>query len=248
MEAPFRAVRLVLFAFFAGSASVGAVIATTQTLAAAAGGGSIPLADAGTSLAVDVGAAALFLFLFKRDLDARAKQMARLEREAGLGALRVRLANGRALRVADLRGAARPVVVAGTRAQVDAALAAAAPHREALLGKGVIIVPVALDEAAGASSSSSAAAAPASTPPPSPSRDDLRFIALPVDPAKFAAWFAAQAAAAGADLSRGLYVGLRIDGRVRASGAGVPPFAVFAAQLPPMEWSGFFDGFDGRVL
>ena len=175
--------------------------------------------------------------------------LSRLEREAGLGALRVRLANGRALRVADLRGAARPVDVAGTRAQVDAALAAAAPHREALLGKGVIIVPVALDEAAGASSSSSAAAAaPTSTPPPPPSRDDLRFIALPVDPAKFAAWFAAQAAAAGADLGRGLYVGLRIDGRVRASGAGVPPFAAFAAQLPPMEWSGFFDGFDGRVL
>lgn len=35
-------------------------------------------------------------------------------------------------------------------------------------------------------------------------------------------------------------VGLRIDGRVRASGSGSPPWAAFAAQLPPME--GVFKG------
>lgn len=41
------------------------------------------------------------------------------------------------------------------------------------------------------------------------------------------------------------------DGRTRASGMGCPPWARFAAELAPLEgddkWSGFFDGFDGKV-
>ena len=49
----------------------------------------------------------------------------------------------------------------------------------------------------------------------------------------------------------GLYIGLRMDGRVRASGVGKPPWSRFAAELAPIEgegkWGGFFDGFDGRV-
>ena len=48
-----------------------------------------------------------------------------------------------------------------------------------------------------------------------------------------------------------LSVGLRIDGRVRASGSGSPPWAAFAAQLPPMEGvfkgSSFFFFFGNRV-
>lgn len=238
VEAPFRAVRLVLFGFFVVSASVGAAIATTQVLAAATGRGTIPLPDAATSLGIDVGAAALFAFLLKRDLDARAKQVARLEREAALGNLRISLANGRALRLRDLRGTVRPVVVAGTRAQVDAALAAAAAVREELTARGVVVVAAPVFDPD-----------PAAAAMPRPEAADLRFIVTPAENggAAFKKWFTDQAAAAGASTDRGLYVGLRIDGRVRASGAGVPPFGAFSKQLPPLEWAGFFDGFDGRV-
>lgn len=46
------------------------------------------------------------------------------------------------------------------------------------------------------------------------------------------------------------YLSLRLDGRVRGSGVGYPPWNAFVAQLPPVKglWSGLFDGFDGRVL
>lgn len=54
-----------------------------------------------------------------------------------------------------------------------------------------------------------------------------------------------------ARLAGGLYVGLRLDGRVRASGMGCPPWGRFAAELAPLEgessWKGLFDGFDGKV-
>lgn len=40
-----------------------------------------------------------------------------------------------------------------------------------------------------------------------------------------------------------------MDGRVRGSGVGYPPWNAFVAQLPPVKgiWSGLFDGMDGRV-
>lgn len=62
-------------------------------------------------------------------------------------------------------------------------------------------------------------------------------------------WFRSQAADANKTLDNGLYVGLRLDGRVRASGMGCPPWGIFAKQLAPMEgmWAGLFDGMDGRV-
>lgn len=46
------------------------------------------------------------------------------------------------------------------------------------------------------------------------------------------------------------YLSLRMDGRVRGSGVGYPPWNAFIAQLPPLKgmWSGILDGMDGRVL
>ncbi|KAF9626748.1 hypothetical protein IFM89_038966 [Coptis chinensis] len=46
-----------------------------------------------------------------------------------------------------------------------------------------------------------------------------------------------------------VYISLRLDGRVRGSGLGYPPWNALVAQLPPVKgmWSGLFDGFDGRV-
>ncbi|KAK6937693.1 Protein LOW PSII ACCUMULATION 1-like [Dillenia turbinata] len=47
-----------------------------------------------------------------------------------------------------------------------------------------------------------------------------------------------------------LYLSLRMDGRVRGSGVGYPPWNAFSVQLPPVKgmWSGLLDGMDGRVL
>lgn len=46
------------------------------------------------------------------------------------------------------------------------------------------------------------------------------------------------------------YLSLRMDGRVRGSGVGYPPWNAFVVQLPPVKgmWSGLLDGMDGRVL
>ena len=82
--------------------------------------------------------------------------------------------------------------------------------------------------------------------PPTP----CRWRATPLRLDNWTAWFKEQAALANAPLDRGLYVGLRLDGRVRASGTGCPPWQKFALQLPPVEgvFGGFLDGMDGRVI
>eukprot|EP00951_Prasinocladus_malaysianus_P044123 scaffold562715_cov53-Prasinocladus_malaysianus.AAC.1 len=62
-------------------------------------------------------------------------------------------------------------------------------------------------------------------------------------------WFEEQAGMAKASTENGLYIGLRLDGRVRASGKGSPPWQKFIREIAPMEgmWKGFLDGMDGVV-
>lgn len=45
------------------------------------------------------------------------------------------------------------------------------------------------------------------------------------------------------------YVSLRLDGRVRGSGVGIPSWQAMSRQLPPTKgiWGGALDGMDGRV-
>ena len=59
----------MFFGFFTLSASIGAAIAVTQVIGAIGNApGALPLADVATSLAIDLGAVALFAFLLRNDV------------------------------------------------------------------------------------------------------------------------------------------------------------------------------------
>uniref|UniRef100_A0A453CDV1 Uncharacterized protein n=1 Tax=Aegilops tauschii subsp. strangulata TaxID=200361 RepID=A0A453CDV1_AEGTS len=62
-------------------------------------------------------------------------------------------------------------------------------------------------------------------------------------------WLAEQKKMANVTPDSPVYLSLRMDGRVRGSGVGYPPWQAFVAQLPQVKgmWSGLFDGMDGRV-
>ena len=47
-------------------------------------------------------------------------------------------------------------------------------------------------------------------------------------------WFDQQMKLAKKQAEQGLYVSLRLDGRVRASGVGQPPWQILSAQLAPV--------------
>ncbi|KXZ48166.1 hypothetical protein GPECTOR_30g262 [Gonium pectorale] len=244
-EAPFRSLRLVLSGFSVVSASLGFLISIPQLIGALGGARSaLPLEQVYQNLAIDAGAAALFAFFFNQDWQARNKQIARLTREERLGALPIRLASGKSLSLATLRGNARVVIAAGTRAQVGAALREAEPLRAELTKRGVLVVPLPIYETDAGESGSE------QLPPLTP--EDLRWRAEPLRLPEWTAWFEEQVSySAKAKPENGLFVGLRLDGRVRSSGSGVPPWRRYALELAPLEgdgkWTGFFDGFDGRV-
>eukprot|EP00887_Chlorella_sp_A99_P002786 scaffold6.g2786.t1 len=256
-ETPFRSFRLVIF----GASAASAALATLFTLPALVGAlAGAPGARAATEvlqdLAINLAALLGCGLLVRGDLAAREKQMARLLREDQLGACQLELANGRVLRLAQLRGFARAVVVAGSPAQVAEAVAAAKPYKAALVERGVLLVPLPLGGGDGAAASSAAdgsAAAPAAGEPgtsaATQAREDLRWRATPIRADEWRRWFEEQAGLAGKGLERGLYVSLRMDGRVRGSGVGCPPWAAMAAQLPQTEgfFGGLLDGMDGRI-
>lgn len=62
-----------------------------------------------------------------------------------------------------------------------------------------------------------------------------RWKATPLRLEQWKAWFDEQTALAGANLDKGLYISLRLDGRVRGSGQGPPPWQRLIAQLAPLE-------------
>lgn len=64
---------------------------------------------------------------------------------------------------------------------------------------------------------------------------ECRWKATPLRLEEWKAWFDEQTALAGANLNKGLYISLRLDGRVRGSGQGPPPWQRLIAQLAPLE-------------
>ena len=242
-EAPFRSLRLVLFGFGGVSAALATFLSLPTTIASLLGASNgKSIAESGQDLVINVAALLLCGFFLSRDLKARDAQMARLMREDALGACQIELASGKLLRLAQLRGAARPVIIAGTPSQVSSALAAAEQYKEALSERGVFIVglPMYKDDDSSPNGASEI---------PALQKDDLRWRAVPVRLEDWRTWFNDQAAAASKVTAQGLYVGLRKDGRVRASGVGCPPWQQFALSLPKEDggWGGFLDGMDGRV-
>eukprot|EP00879_Flechtneria_rotunda_P021234 GHRR01022369.1.p1 GENE.GHRR01022369.1~~GHRR01022369.1.p1 ORF type:complete len:110 (+),score=18.68 GHRR01022369.1:672-1001(+) len=67
-EAPWRSLRLVLYGFSVASAGVATLISIPQLIGAAAGApGALQLIDVLQNLAINIGAVAIFAFLFSRD-------------------------------------------------------------------------------------------------------------------------------------------------------------------------------------
>ena len=242
-QAPFRVARQFLYASCALSATIGFGIATIQLLTGLAGAPNSPPFDQSVSnVGIDGACAALFVFLWKKDEEAKQKQMSRIGREERLGGLKVELTTGKIVRMQSLRGFSRVVLFAGDLEYLEKSLEVAEEYKDELIKKGVFLVPVAMDDEA----------ATKLNKPDNAKKDERRFRGSAVNVSQkdgWRDWILEQKKMAKLGDDVGVYVGLRMDGRVRASGKGVAPFDRFAAELPPIEggWGGMMDGFDGKV-
>lgn len=243
---PFRSVRMFFYIAFVAQASLGGLIATTQLIGALANPSRADsVTDIAKGLGIDIGAASLFAFLYYRENKIKNAQMARLSREENLSNLKLRVDEKKIITVSEFRGLARLVILAGPSSFISEAFRLSEKFTEQLIERGVLVVPFSTD-----------GNVPIFEFDETEEMEELtnkrrRLWQLqPVLTPEWSEWLDDQKKLANVSPESPVYLSLRLDGRVRGSGVGYPPWNAFVAQLPPVKgmWSGLLDGMDGRVL
>ncbi|CAD6263131.1 unnamed protein product [Miscanthus lutarioriparius] len=261
---PFRSVRMFFYLAFMASGTLGGLIALARLLPALSV--SDPALAAGAAdtlkgLGIDVAAVSLFAFLYSRESKAKDAQVARLAREERLSRLRLRVGAGagaegagagssRPFTLSELRGTARLVIVAGPAEFVAESFRRSQPFLRELAERAVLAVPFATDGSTPELRLDGSGEDGVDDDDDVARRSKRLWQLTPVYITEWAQWLDDQKKLAGVPSDSPVYLSLRMDGRVRGSGVGYPPWQAFVAQLPPVKgmWSGLLDGMDGRVL
>ncbi|PON55532.1 LOW PSII ACCUMULATION-like protein [Trema orientale] len=243
---PFRSVRMFFYLAFMASGGLGGLIAATQLIGALANPSrAAEVPEISKGLAIDLGAVSVFAFLYSRENNAKNAQLARLSREESLSNLKLRVDEKKVIPLSSLRGIARLVICAGPESYISESFRLSQPFTDRLLERGVLVVPFATD----GNLPSFEFEESEETSDTTPKRKRLWQLS-PFDLSAWSQWLDEQKKMAGVSPGSPVYLSLRMDGRVRGSGVGYPPWNAFVAQLPPVKglWSGLLDGMDGRVL
>ncbi|CAL5207093.1 unnamed protein product [Lathyrus oleraceus] len=245
---PFRAVRMFFYTAFIASASLGTFIAITQLIGALSNPSrSSEVPEILKGLGIDIGAVSLFAFLYLRDNKAKNAQEARLSREEFLSNLKLRVNEKKIIPVNSLRGIARLVICVGPASFITESFKRSEPFTESLLDRGVLVVPFVTD---GNSPVLEFEETEETEEGKQPATRRKRLWQLtPAIVSEWSEWLDEQKKMAGVSSESPVYLSLRLDGRVRGSGVGYPPWNALVAQLPPVKgiWTGLLDGMDGRV-
>ncbi|KAI7840112.1 hypothetical protein COHA_006153 [Chlorella ohadii] len=265
-KAPFRLTRIIFLGGLAVGAALGLFIITGRLLAALAGGcsgeGAPDLQETLQNFGINSAALAVLGFFVYRDVAAQRRDQAVIEREESLGRLLVSLSADRVIPLAAFRGTTRPVILAGSRGQLNRTLAGAEPYREALRERGVSIVPIQLSaedadeklrrlkaefgssggDAAGGSGSKGFGgsgggyAKPAAAPKAASglSSKDRKWQLKAANEEEWMQWLQQQKAAAGISADA-VYVQVQLDGTVRTSGVGGPSWQQLVDDLPELS-------------
>ncbi|KAF5207557.1 Low psii accumulation 1 protein [Thalictrum thalictroides] len=239
---PFRSVRMFFYLAFIASGSLGGFIAITRLIAALSRQSPDAL-EIIKGLGIDFGAVFIFAFLYYNENKSKNAQIARLSREENLSNLKLRVNENKTISVNSLRGIARLVIVAGPDSYIMEAFERSKPFMDSLVERGVVVVPFVTD-------GSLPKFEVEETQESGIDDNNKRLWQLvPVYATEWSRWLDEQKKLANVSPESPVYISLRMDGRVRGSGIGYPPWNAFVAQLPPVKgmWSGLFDGFDGRV-
>ncbi|KAG6434582.1 hypothetical protein SASPL_106220 [Salvia splendens] len=242
---PFRTVRMFFYIAFIASGSLGGFIALSQLVGALANPSrAADVTDILKDLAIDIGAVSAFAFLYYRENNAKNAQVARLSREEFLSNLKLRVDERRIVPLCAFRGIARLVILASPASFIQDSFKLSEPFSDRLLEQGILVVPFVTD----GGSPKFEYEDKEETKDIDSKRKRLWQLA-PVYAAEWNEWLNEQKKLAKVSPESPVYLSLRMDGRVRGSGVGYPPWNAFVVQLPPVKgiWTGLLDGMDGRV-
>jgi len=244
-SAPFQFVRLFLFGGLSAGAALGGIVSTARL--AAAFGGTYDLQESAQTFGINVACLAVLGFLFKRELDSRERNVSQAAKEEELAQLQVCVSRDgeRAVPISAFRGMYRPIIIAGSKGQVKKSMAKAATFAPMFATRGIVVIPVVLNEidldekiqllkedvsfgGKGFSSLSSSSSSSSSSKP------SEKWKLLPHDVDEWREWIGKL----GID-SKGatteVYAQIQLDGVVRSSGQGPPPFEKLISDIPELD-------------
>ncbi|KAF5762865.1 putative tetratricopeptide-like helical domain superfamily, acetyltransferase A, auxiliary subunit [Helianthus annuus] len=253
VQAPFRGVRKFFYVAFTAAAGISLFFTIPRLFLALQGGEGAPdvLATA-QNFAINVGGIVVFVALYIWDNKKEEEQLAQISRNETLSRLPLRLSTNRVVELVQLRDTARPVILAGKKETVSLAMQKAERFRTDLLSRGVILVPVIWGEKdsliakRGFGGPKKAASSLPSVGEDFETRaqsitektklkSEIRFKAEVVSPGEWERWIKEQQKSEGVTPGEDVYIILRLDGRVRRSGRGLPDWNQILKELPPME-------------
>lgn len=192
---------------------------------------------------------ALFLWDNKKEEE----QLAQISRDETLSRLPLRLSTNRVVELVQLRDTVRPVILAGEKEAVSLAIQTAERFRTDLLRRGVLLVPVIWGQGMAPQVEKKGFGVPRKAADALPSigedfekraqsittrsklKAEIRFKAEVVSPAEWERWIRDQQKSEGVTPGEDVYIILRLDGRVRRSGKGMPDWQQILQELPPLE-------------
>uniref|UniRef100_A0A7N0SYG8 Protein LOW PSII ACCUMULATION 1, chloroplastic n=2 Tax=Kalanchoe fedtschenkoi TaxID=63787 RepID=A0A7N0SYG8_KALFE len=242
---PFRSVRMFFYLAFIASGGLGGLIAMSRLIGALANPSrAAEVPEMLKGLGIDFGAVAICALLYYRENNAKNAQIARLSREENLSNLKVRVNEKRIVPLSSLRGIARLVICAGPASYISEAFRRSESFTDALVERGVLVVPLVTDGELPKFDFEETEEMNEIT-----AKRKRLWQLSPMLLNEWSKWLDEQKKLSGVSPDSPVYLSLRMDGRVRGSGVGYPPWNAFVAQLPPVKgiWSGLLDGMDGRV-
>lgn len=254
VQAPFRGVRRFFYVAFSAAAGISTFFTIPRLFRAIKGGDGAPdIWETAGNAAINIGGIIALVLLFFWDNKKEEEQLAQISRDETLSRLPLRLSTNRVVELVQLRDTARPVILAGTKETVSLAIKKAERFRTELLKRGVLLVPVIWGESRAPQMEKKGFGIPskAATSLPSIGEDfekrtesiaaksrlkaEVRFKAEVVSPAEWERWIRDQQKSEGVTPGEDVYIILRLDGRVRRSGKGMPDWQQIVKELPPME-------------
>ncbi|EYU46691.1 hypothetical protein MIMGU_mgv1a006096mg [Erythranthe guttata] len=257
VQAPFRGIRRFFYVAFTAAAGISLLFTLPALLRAIKGGDGAPdtletLKNAG----INIGGIVVFVALYLWENKKEEEQLALITRNETLSRLPLRLSTNRVVELVQLRDTARPVILAGNKETVASAMRKGERFRAELLRRGIILVPVVWGEGRApqvekkgfGSSPKAAASLPSigvrndefdqraqSVVGKSKIKAEIRFKAEVVSPAEWERWIRDQQKSEGITPGEDVYIILRLDGRVRKSGRGMPDWQEIVQDVPPLE-------------
>lgn len=254
VQAPFRGIRRFFYVAFSAAAGISTFFTVPRLFRAIQGGEGAPdLLETAGNVAVNIGGIVVLVALFLWDNKKEEEQISQITRNETLSRLPVRLSTNRIVELVQLRDTARPVILAGKKETVSLAMRTAERFRTELLKRGVLLVPIIWGDGKGPQLEKKgfgiAERAPATLPSigddfenraqsvtaKSRLKAEVRFKAEAVSPAEWERWIKDQQKSEGVTPGEDVYIILRLDGRIRRSGKGMPDWSQILKELPEME-------------